>query len=98
MNTAALNGSFVLLDCHLGVSTIAWSFVAVGELPAVSLISNCEVLPGYADKYRVEKSDVACNLIIDELTEAHAGTYTCQDLSIADLAFSAQVIYIGTAH
>ena len=54
-----------------------------------------KVFPRVGQWYNVDASEGACHLVIDELSSAHAGTYTCQDTTSEEKPASAQLIVLG---
>jgi hypothetical protein len=89
-NTTAKLGEKAVLRCRHSSQNIAWTFCPRNGAPKV-IVSNCNVLPSAADNYRLDKTANACNLIIDNVTVSHLGTYTCQDLSLNDPGYTAEL-------
>jgi len=88
-------GTSVTLSCRYRTQNTAWLIVPAGTSSSVTITSNCVLIPGFTDNYRTDLSDSSCNLIINSLTSMQAGTYTCQDLSSADLPASSEIITLG---
>ena len=82
-----------LLDPPL--QEIVWNFVPVDQTSAISLVVGCKLAPNMEQKYRVESEGGACNLVIDNLSSAHAGTYTCQDFVTGLKPASSELIVLG---
>ena len=88
-------GDSVRLNCHKPTQEIVWNFVPVNQTLAITIVVGCKVGPSMEQKYRVESEGGACNLVIDNLSSAHAGTYTCQDFGTGVKPASAQLIVLG---
>jgi hypothetical protein len=74
----------------LSSSKISWVFCPRDGAP-YQVAANCDLIPSTVDSYRLDKTDGACNLAIDNITESHYGTYTCQDLTLNNHGFSMEL-------
>jgi len=83
-------GQPAVLKCRQTTQNIAWTFCPRNSGPQL-IASNCNLSPKAADSYRLDKSNNGCNLVIDNVTMNHYGTYTCQDLSLNDAGHSVQL-------
>ena len=89
-------GGSVTLLCRRSTTQVVWTFVQYGSMHSIVVSSGCggsRVLAGY----RVDTGGGAYLLIIDRLTLAHAGTYTCQDLTSSLLPVAAQLVVLGSS-
>jgi len=82
-DTTAHLGDKAVLKCRLSSPNIAWTFCSASGGPS-QIAVNCAVVPAVSDSYRLDKSNNGCNLVIDNVTASHYGTYNCQDLSLTD--------------
>jgi len=69
----------VTLKCLVRSENILWEFAAEGKKTPITIVEGCKTEEMYSNSYRVKMSNTACNLVIDNLTLAMAGTYTCTD-------------------
>ena len=94
-NSAGVAGDSIRLACHMPTQEIVWSFVPVNQTSAVALAVGCKLAPNVEQRYRVESEGGACHLLIDSLSAAHAGTYTCQDFVTGLKPASSELIVLG---
>ena len=81
--------------CRRRTQQVVWTLVRYGRTYSVTVVNGCSggrVMAGY----RVDTRSDAFLLIIDRLTLAHAGTYTCQDLKATTQPVAAQLIVLGS--
>jgi len=83
VNTTAKRGDSAVLKCRLSSQNIAWTFCSRDSGPH-PIATNCVLVPSAVGKYRLEKTGNSCNLIVDNVTANHWGTYNCQDLTLND--------------
>ena len=86
-------GGSVTLVCRR-TQQVVWTLVRYGRTYSVTVVNGCSggrVMAGY----RVDTRSDAFLLIIDRLTLAHAGAYTCQDLTSSEAALTAQLVVLG---
>jgi len=95
-NTLSVVGQSVKLNCSAlsGSSKIQWSVLVNGTRTRVLLVKNCKVDPRVSADYDVDKTDNACNLVINSTSLHSAGTYTCIDRSVRPLAASANLVVL----
>ena len=80
--------------CRRRTQQVVWTLVRYGRTYSVTVVNGCSggrVMAGY----RVNTGSNAFLLIIDRLTLAHAGTYTCQDLTSSEEPLIAQLVVLG---
>jgi len=82
-NTTARLGEKAVIKCRLASQNIAWMFCPRNTGPYLIAV-NCVVVQSAADSYSLDKTSNACNLVIDNVTASHYGTYTCQDIDLND--------------
>jgi hypothetical protein len=90
VSTAGKLGEDAILKCRQSSQNIAWTFCPISGKPKV-IVSNCEVVPSSVGNYRLDPTANSCNLIIYNVTVSHWGTYTCQDLSLSNPGYSAEL-------
>ena len=95
LNTAGMVGDSVTLSCRRPGQKIAWTFVPAFSASSVTIVSGCEVVPGAGGRYRVATMYDACHLVIDKLSSAHAGAYTCQYLGSSEKPAEAQLVVLS---
>ena len=88
-------GGSVTLYCRRGTQQVVWTFVKYGGYFAITVVNGCSGAGRVMAGYRVDTSSDAFLLIIDRLTLAHAGTYTCQDLTSSEEPLIAQLVVLG---
>jgi len=81
-STAKL-GEKEVLKCRLASQNIAWTFCPRNGGSRL-ITNNCAVVSSASSSYKVDKSNNGCDLVIDNVTTSHLGSYTCQDLSLND--------------
>jgi len=89
-NTTARIGESAVLQCRLNSQNIGWTFCPRNGRPR-QIAVNCNLVPSAIQSYRLEKTSNSCNLKIDNVTLSHLGTYTCQDLTLNDYGYSAEL-------
>jgi hypothetical protein len=89
-NTIADIGGKAVLNCRQSSQNILWTFCPRNGAP-YAIASNCAIVPSEVGRYRVDKANYGCNLVIDNVTASHLGTYTCQDLTLSDHGHSAEL-------
>jgi len=96
-NIAEVVGRKVTLECRgrYGSDKIQWQFLAVGSTTPLYIVDSCKVNSKYIDAYAVDETDNACNLRIDSVTIALAGTYTCTDISRRSVTASSELIVLA---
>lgn len=52
-------------------------------------------MQGVDPKYQPDRTDIACNLVIQKVTLAESGTYTCQNLSNYFAASAQLIVALG---
>jgi len=82
-DTVSKLGEKAVLKCRLSSQNIAWTFCPRNGQPKL-IVSNCVVAQSASQRYRVDKTNSACNLVIDNVTLSHLGHYTCQDWTLND--------------
>jgi len=90
VDTAARLGERAVLNCRQSSQNIDWTFCSRGS-PPYSIADNCNLVSSAVGKYTLDKSNGACNLVIDNVTLSHLGTYTCQDLTLNDHGLSVKL-------
>lgn len=93
-NVAVESGSQANFSCRYRSSNIFWIFTAFDSTSAVAIVSGCQVLPPYTDKYAVSLDDFQCDLILLSADETVAGTYTCQDPQSPDASPPSSVVVV----
>jgi len=89
-NTAVKLGEKAVLKCRLASQEIAWLFCP-RNCAADQIAVNCALVPSAVGNYKLDKTYNACNLVIDNVTTIHLGTYTCKDLSLNDRGHFAEL-------
>lgn len=92
-DTTARLGQKAVLKCRLSSQNIAWTFCPRNGGPSL-IATNCAVVKSAAGTYRVDTTANSCNLIVDNVTASHLGTYRCQDLSLND---PGHVVHLGNS-
>jgi hypothetical protein len=87
VDTVAKVGEKAVLKCRQSSPNISWLFCPRNG-GAYQIASNCGLTPSAVDKYHLDKTNGACNLVLDNVTASDFGTYTCQDLSKSDRGYS----------
>ena len=95
LNAAGVVGDSLTLTCRRNTRDVFWIFARFNNDVPVTIVTGCKVQPAVGDLFRVDTEDESCNLVIDRLTLAHAGTYICQDVVTTDRPSSAQLIVLG---
>jgi len=95
-NTVGLAGESVTLKCRGRSKNVQWHFLAAEPLLSslTMIVDECEVVPLFIEEYEVDTTADSCNLKIDNLTLALAGTYTCNDNSQRSSTSSAELIVL----
>jgi len=85
-NTTSKLGESAVFKCRLASQNIDWTFCSRSAGP-YTIASNCNLASSQVGRYRLDTTSNAnaCNLVIDNVTVSHYGTYTCQDMSVNDL-------------
>jgi len=83
-----------VLKCRLASQNIAWTFCPRNGGSRL-ITNNCAVVSSARSSYKVDKSNSGCDLVIDNVTASHLGSYTCQDLSLND---TGHVVKLGNTN
>ena len=81
--------------CRRRTQQVVWTLVRYGRTYSVTVVNGCSGAGRVMAGYRVDTRSDAFLLIIDRLTLAHAGTYTCQDLTSSEERLIAQLVVLG---
>jgi len=89
-NTLARFGEQVVLKCHQASLNITWTFCSKASGSHVIAV-NCKLLAFAVEDYKLSETSHECNLHINSFQSKHIGTYTCQDLSLGHLGYTAEL-------
>jgi len=92
----AVVGSEVTLTCRgqSNSNKVLWSFLPKGSYKSAVIVQNCNVDCRHIDEYDINTNNKACNLVIDNVTMALAGTYACSDRSKESFTAAAELIVL----
>jgi hypothetical protein len=90
-NAIADLGGKVVLKCRQASQNVAWTLCPKDGGKPIVIASGCSIVPSEVGRYRLDKANYGCDLVIDNVTASHLGTYTCQDLTKTDHGHSAEL-------
>jgi len=96
LNTAAVVGQAVTLNCKRGSPRILWMFVSATTGTSQPIASDCTVLSIVSNFYTTDSTDGACHLKINALSSSLAGKYSCIDITSNEGDMDAEVIALDT--
>jgi len=93
-NTVGFIGKTVKLNCRGFTSKIEWIFTATGSHSPITIAQNCKLDKRAIDHHKLDTEANSCNLEIEHLTFALAGSYTCSDRSERSSVSTAQLVIL----
>ena len=80
-NAVTVFGTNETLTSKFGHTPLNWVFTAPSQ-PGLSIVQSCEVTPPALAYYAVDPGNGGCDLIVLDVRDGRAGTYTCQEVQI----------------
>jgi len=96
VNTMGIVGNGVSLSCRGRSDKVDWMFIPEGSTSPQVIVEKCLADKRYIDSYVVDTTGKSCNLEIESLTLAMAGTYTCTDRSRRSTTASAKLVVLAS--